>query len=164
MPTEKTYTVYKFNELPEESKTLAIEKWRQDDDLLFLEDDIQYHLDELLKEYNITGEGTPLYSLSYCQGDGAMFEGTFDWKDYQVIIKQDGCYYHSYSKYISMYDENNELAPNKVDAEFEGIYQAICIDLEKYGYDVIETAQSDENITEILQANDYDFTLDGKID
>jgi len=165
MPTTKTYTVYKFEELSAEAQELAIQKWNEQDDLAFLSDDMDYKLDELLKEHHITSDdATPYYSLSYCQGDGAMFQGKLNWKGYYVDIKQTGRYYHSHSKEIDICTEENEQVADAFYQEFEEIYQSICTTLEKYGYDCIETAQSPENVADILQANDYDFTLDGSID
>jgi len=160
----KTYTVYKFEELPKDSQELAINKWRDDEEFIFLPDDMQYHLDELLKKHKIEGKANCYFSLSYSQGDGAMFEGSFDWKEYSIVIKQSGNYYHSYSKVVDIYDEEDiQIYMPKIEEDFEDLYQEICKDLEEYGYDVMKTAQEDENIIDILKSNDYDFTLDGQI-
>lgn len=165
---EITYKVYLFDELPKESQQKAIEKWRQDDDLPFLHEDMEYKLTELLQENKIkTTDHKVYYSLSYCQGDGAMFEmqGTWNYygKKYYLMIKHYGHYNHKYERIIEMQEVDGTMANEKAEKKFTAIYENICDELKKYGYDCIEYQQSDECITETLKANDYEFTLNGSI-
>jgi len=56
---QKTINLYNFNELSKDVQNRVIEKFRNDtdiDDLYFLEYDMQYEIDELLKENNIIKE------------------------------------------------------------------------------------------------------------
>ena len=161
----KEYKVYTIDELSKEAKEKARQAFYEDDNFDFLLDDMYYKLDELLKENKITYNDTPkiYYSLSYCQGDGAMFEGTFFWKKYVINIKQSGHYYHYNSKEIDIMDEDTGDINNKDDKKFNDIYVSICKQMEKYGYDCIETYQSEENFIDMCKANDYNFLESGKM-
>ena len=165
----KTINIYELSELGEKEKAIAHQNWRQEQDYSFLKDDLTYKLNELLKDnkIKIVGDTKVFYSLSYCQGDGAMFEGEFEWKKYTVYIKQSGRYYHSNAKMIEIHETNNlgidigdDYEP-KVYTEFEKIYQKICKELERYGYDCMETNDSFENFKEECESNDVEFLLDG---
>lgn len=90
------HTVYEFDELSDDAKQKAIDQYREGQDFPWLSDDMSNHLEELLAKHGITYDMTPnvYYSLSYSQGDGAMFEGKLYWKAWQVEVKQMGMYYH----------------------------------------------------------------------
>lgn len=163
----KKYKVYTFDELSETAKEKALSDYNMNNDFPFLSDDIIYHIEELLKENGIEAitEITPFYSLSYCQGDGVMFEGTFNWKNYTITTKQSGHYYHEKSvdySFENNADENDDTRYDDND-EFIELYESICRSAEKYGYDVIETEQSEENFAEICFANDYTFLENGEM-
>ena len=161
----KTIKVYSFDELSEEAKEKALQNWRNDNDMSFLKDEMEERLSELLKENKIEGKGKCYYSLGYCQGDGAMFTGQFEWKSYSVDINHSGPYNHRYSKIIdisSLKTEND--AKEEVYSKFESIYQSICKDLEDYGYSIIEKEESEENIKEIFLINEYTFRENGKME
>lgn len=165
----KKINIYELSELDEKAQKIAHQNWRQEQDYSFLKDDLTYKLNELLKDnkIKIVGDTGVLYSLSYCQGDGAMFYGEFEWKKYTVYIKQSGRYYHSNAKLIEIHETKNlgidigEDYEPKVYADFEKIYQKICKELERYGYDVMETNDSFENFSEWSLENDVEFLLDG---
>lgn len=161
-----TTKVYEYSELSEQAKERARDIFREDNDFAFLGDDLSYKLQELLQEYNIKYDKFVLplifYSLSYSQGDGAMFEGTVFYENYTVNIKQSGHYYHAYSKELDIYGTNtNKQAKAKVYADFNDIYIDICKQLEQYGYEVMEYEQSDEYLDEMLDGNGYEFTENG---
>lgn len=169
----KEYTVYTYDELSKEAKEKALNKWREGNDYFFLEDCMNERLHELLEENQIqdtndTSEpGTKptqvLYSLSCCQGDGAMFEGVYIWNGYTVTIKHSGHYYHSYSKDIDITDEEgNEPETDEPLNAFESIYQNICKELEQYGYNFIEYEDSEENFIECYASELY-FLEDGTL-
>lgn len=165
-----TYNVYKFNELSDNAKQVAIDEWRANDandDMTFLFEDMQDQCSELLENNKIEGEARVYYSLASCQGDGAMFEGSFYWNGHNVNIKHSGRYYHSYSKNINIVNSSLDDSPDASEAiceEFEALYQDICAKLEKYGYEAIDYRHSEESISETLIANDYDFRENGSID
>jgi len=96
----KTINLYTIDELKKDAQRKAIDNWNANDDLFFMRSDMQLKLKELLADYKIEGDGKVWYSLSYSQGDGAMFDGLFVWKGYNVKITHVGRYYHFNSKNI----------------------------------------------------------------
>lgn len=173
----RTYKLYTFEELSQEAKDKAREDFNKDNDYPFLSDDMAERLHELLEENKIKDTNdtsmpgtkpTPvLYSLSYSQGDGAMFEGTFEWQKYTIYIKQSGHYYHSNSKIMEIHETDNlgidigdDYEP-KVYAKFEAIYQKICKELEQYGYSQMEWQDSEEYFRDTCESNEYTFLENG---
>lgn len=160
--------LYTFEELSEKAKQVAIEKWREDDDMPFLSDDMHEYLGEVLREYKMKFEDTHLfYSLSYSQGDGAMFTGSISWKGYTFKIEHYGNYYHENSKQITEITRNNgneisDATWSKMFNLFEPTYTEICRKVRDYGYSLIESIQSGEAISETLIANEYEYTEDGR--
>ena len=164
----KTINLYTFDELSPEAQKKAHEEYVNNNEYPFLEDDLIYHLNEELPKYNIIADTNVsiLCSLSHCQGDGAMFEGSITWeKKYRVKIKHSGRYYHYNSKEFEIFDLDigEPIYNSKLDKKFNDIYVKICKDLEQYGYDVIETDNSIENFKDLCHANDYYFTKDGEL-
>ena len=120
----RTYTVYKFDELPEEGKKEAIERYHDInvDDEMWHNNDRIYEVKKNILELGYKGESEidmvdVLFSGFGSQGDGACFEGTVDiprWlkahkldKKYAALMKEanggnvtavlkhSGHYYHS---------------------------------------------------------------------
>lgn len=182
--TTKTINLYTLDELPKEAKEKAHSEWVENNGYYFLSDYLNERLHELLDENNIKDTNdtskpgttpTPVhYSLSHCQGDGAMFQGVFEWNGYEVRIKQSGFYYHSNSKNIeiiksdavgvSIASELDNEASEDVYRDFDIIYQKICKKLERYGYGFIEYEDSFECFEEVCNANNYTFTEDGTME
>lgn len=178
----KEYEVFSFDELSKEAKEKALNKYRDNNDYYFLSDDLNERLYELLVEKGITDlnetskPGTKptqvQYSLSNCQGDGCMFEGSFQfstehekvggqWKKYIAHVKHAGHYYHSNSKTMDIVDEDDNEADEVVYTEFNTIYKDICNQLEKDGYAFIDHEDSEECFAELCEANEYTFLSDG---
>ena len=162
----KTINLYSFDELSKEAQEKARVEYNtsKDQDNYLLTEFLEERLQDLLKENKIKSDNVKImYSLSYCQGDGVMFSGNFNWGTWKVDIKHSGHYYHSNSKDIEMYQVDDEsIYPEQHTLDkFEKIYQSICKELEKYGYDIIETEDSMENFKENCEANDFLFTIDG---
>lgn len=160
------HTVYNFDELDKSSQEYAIEKYQEDMDYYGLEDEMDYILEGLLKKNKITYDELPkvYYSFSYCQGDGAMFQGTVYWKSWTADIKQSGNYYHFNSKLIDLYSTKTGNYPkDAVYEQFNALYVDICRDLERAGYKYIEDMRSDEAIADHLQANKYEFYASGEV-
>lgn len=164
------HTVYTFSELSDEAKQKAIEGYReglQYDNLeMFMQDQLTEHL---LPKYKITPANvTTMFSLGYSQGDGAMFEGTVQFKAWTIRVKHYGHYYHYNSKTIESItstktgEEPSDKVWKRVFDEFEPLYVTICKELERYGYDEIEYQSSDDTISNWL-ANDYEFNEDGTL-
>lgn len=159
----KTIELYEYDELSPEAKEKARAQWNEHNDNPLM----QSHMINLLKEklddrkikYDVDSIDVR-YSLSYCQGDGFMFEGTlYDDKGRTITIKHSGRYYHSYSKEID-YPEASE----RDYANFEKVYQSICKEMEKIGYDEIEYQESEESFREACEANGYTFRINGEME
>ena len=89
MSRELTTTIYTYDELTTEAQNRAIEDYRRDQDFPWLSDDMSERLVEILAENKITYDYQPnlYFSLSYSQGDGAMFEGTMRFKAWTISVK-----------------------------------------------------------------------------
>jgi len=170
----KEYNLFTFDELTQKAKDKARENYNKGSDYPFLPDDMNERLHELLEENGIVDTNdtskpgtkpTPvLYSLSYSQGDGAMFEGVFEWNGYTVTVKHQGHYYHYNSKTIDIVDEEgNEPETDEPLNAFNEVYVNICKELESYGYAEIAHEDSEESFAELCEANEYTFLADGTI-
>lgn len=165
-----THTVYSFDELSDDAKAKALEDQRQFEyDTLdgWLPDEMEYQLGLLLKKHKIVSVNneTPkiYYSLSYSQGDGAMFEGEYSWRGYRASIRQAGHYYHYNSKEITLETAFGNEAKQSKQEEFNDIYVSICKELERAGYAAIEGTTTDEALAENINANGYEFYEDGRV-
>lgn len=172
---KKEYEVFSFEELSQEAKDKARESFNEDMDYPWLTDDIREYIHEGIEEagYKVVGVATsenpainPFYSLSYSQGDGVMFEGTFEDKDGNYFTtKQSGNYYHSGCTSITGTDqEGNEIYDdNEAFVKFKEVYEKICDEVEKRGYNEIEYQESEEAFAETCEANEFTFLESGTI-
>lgn len=164
-----TRTLYTFDELSEKAQEKALEHHRDIQDFPFLGDDMFEYLQEMLAENKITYETDPdvYYSLSYSQGDGAMFTGTFEWNKYLITIEHSGLYYHENSADIDIRHGNNTPLSShehdKVFPKFKDLYNALCIKLRDFGYSVIEEENSKEYISDFFNDNGYEFYEEGTV-
>ncbi len=162
----KKIDLFNYNELSKEAKEKALSNFRNDNEYDMLTEFLEENLYDLLKNNKITSDNAKvMYSLSYCQGDGAMFYGNFEWKKYNITIKHFGRYYHSNSKTIDI-STNDQFFDDASEGDyekFEKIYQKICHALEKYGYDFIDTENSEQNFIESCESNDWTFLLTGEM-
>lgn len=160
-------TVYKYNELLESAQARAREWYVENvchDDMPFLSEDMQYRLDELLKQYKIKSDNArPQYSLSYCPGDGATFIGDIKWRAWQAEIGVNGNYVHERSFQIWNAEsvKTGKDITDKAYRELHDIIVKIGEELAKHGYNVIESMQEDEYVAEMLTVNEYEFYEDG---
>lgn len=172
----KEYQLYKFEELDQKAKDKAREAFNRDNEACpFLEDNLREYIREELEENNIKVLGVATsakptinvyYSLTNSQGDGVIFEGTFEWKQYTIYIKHGSSrYYHSNTAVIEMQETENlgfHMDDEHKDViEFNRIYQIICKTVEKRGYDEIEYQNSEECMQSACDSNDYTFLKDG---
>ena len=160
---QKEYKLYNYEELSEEAKEKALHSHIENNDYPFLKEEIMMELYELLKKSKIKAIEVDVYfSLSYCQGDGVMFFGNFEWKSYQVNIKHSGHYYHYNSKDIDINSiKTSKYASEEIEAEFNELYVEICKKLDTYGYKMIENDNSEETFKEDCACNEYTFLEDG---
>ena len=153
---EITQKIYNFNELDEEIQKKLIEKEKENQKELFCEcfllEKMQEKAKELLQKYfkNSATFGRVFYSLSYCQGDGAMIEFELKYYNKIVQVKHHGHYYHEKSFQVCSY----ELTEKQEKQLKEKIYKMNC-ELVKYGYDLIEFEYPDNEIIEILNEDEY---------
>lgn len=168
----KNYNVYTFDELSQEAKDKARNNFIAQNEYYFLPDNMNERLHELLEENNIedlnnTKPTQVLYSLSCCQGDGAMFEGVFLWKGYTIEVRHSGNYCHYNSKTIvSITREDADVTDEEHDRiyeKFNDLYISICKELERYGYNYIEYEDSEEYFAETCEANGYTFLESGEM-
>lgn len=155
--------VYTLDELTPEAKDKARQWYKEGNDMPNMPEYMAEVLEKLLKDAGITCDNARIYySLSYSQGDGAMFEGIATWGEYTATIKQRGHYYHYNSKEIELVDDTGESAPEKDHDAFETLYVKVCKDLEKAGYAYLDDENSDENVDDNILANGYTFTESGR--
>ena len=158
MRTEtKTIKIYNFDELSEDVKRELIEKEIEYQHEAYCEDclksDMEYKANELLKKYfkNNSAELKDVYySLSYCQGDGAMFEFDLYYYNKHVSIKHYGHYYHMHSFTIDTWElteKQEKQLKEKVLKMFE--------EFEQYGWDLVDYRITEAEAVEILQENEY---------
>ena len=170
----KTVKVYNFDELSDKVKEKVLNKFRELNGYSFLEENLKEYLSELLEENEIkeTGETTLRYSLSYSQGDGVSFIGNFNYKGFDFIIELGSLsnyYSHSRTTDISTADDDDDKSDITEELreirekEFKDNYFLICDLLEKRGYNYIEAEDSEENIKETIEANEYKFLSNGEI-
>lgn len=165
MPRTIETTVYKFDELSEDAKQVAIDEYRDgvmyEDLEIFMNDELY----NLFDKYKIEDMGTTVrYSLSYSQGDGASFTGDIEWRGYRATIEtnQWGVYYqHNKSVHVTEMSsiKTDKDASSKMIEKLQAIVETIGQELEEFGYGEIEYADSDENIIE--QLSDCEFKEDG---
>lgn len=158
MRTEtKTIKIYNFDELSEDVKRKLIEKEIEYQHEAYCEDclesDMKYYANELLKKYfkeNKAELKNVYYSLSYCQGDGAMFEFDLYYYNKHVQIQHYGHYYHKYMFIVDDYElteKQEKQLKEKVLKMFE--------EFENYGWNLVDYRITEAEAIEILQENEY---------
>ena len=86
------------------------------------------------------------------------------------FVRSNYHYVHKYSVQINIidnYSTNKDYCHiSRAMTEFENAinewYLNICGDLERFGYNTIENLYSDDNIKNIIEANEYEFFIDGR--
>jgi len=162
--------VYEFKELNKDIQEKVLNRFREQNEYDFLEENLTESLKDLLKKNKIKVVNDDLkihYSLSYCQGDGVCFIGLFKWKKFLIRIKHNFQYYHKRSTDINVLkvdkEGNEEDAEEKDEEAFKNLYYNICDKIEKEGYSEIEVQDSEENLKEIININEYKFFENGEI-
>lgn len=158
MRTEtKTIKIYNFNELSEDVKRKLIEKEIEEQHELYCEDwllnDMEEKAKELLNKYfknNNAELKNVYYSLSYSQGDGAMFEFDLYYYNKHIKIKHYGHYCHMRSFIIDTWElteKQEEQLEEKVLKMFE--------EFEAYGWNLVDYRITEADAIEYLQENEY---------
>jgi hypothetical protein len=202
MPTEKTITLYTFEELDERAKEKARDWWRgcmDESDFSHVIDDFQAIAEKLgitLKTHEVKTIGGKIrhdpnvfYSLAYCQGDFAAFEGVYSYqKGAAALVKayapqdealqgiadrlqaiQRANFYQlrsrvTYDSYYGLQVETERDGAGWNEATDSEVKE-IMRDLAAWLYNQLDKENqhltSDESIAEALAANEYTFRGDG---
>lgn len=159
MRTEtKTIKIYNFDELSEDIRQKLIEKEIEYQHELYCEDwlesDMKYKAKELLEKYfkNSNAELKDVYySLSYCQGDGAMFEFDLYYYNKHVQIQHYGHYCNKYSFIIADSYELTEKQEKQLKEKVLKMFK----EFEDYGWSLVHYRITEAEAIEILQDNEY---------
>lgn len=176
----RSYNVYKFNELPDEAKAKALENLRD------INTDGDYWHNWILEDWTekletLGYESAKInYTGFWSQGDGASFSCTVNLEKWltvkklktkyakelklsqetgdNIVITNAGHYCHEFMMSIdsdNLSDELESLILEDARDQARSIYSQL-----KKCYELLQT---DQAIIEIIKANDYDFTINGKI-
>lgn len=164
---EITQKVYEFHELDKDIQEKLIEKEKQNQKEWycndFLEKDMVEKAKELLQKYfkqKAVFSGIN-YSLSYCQGDGAMIEFEVEYCGKLIYVKHNNyCHYYHERSFCLEYPNYAYLTDKQEEKLKEKIYN-MNYELMKYGYELIEAEYNREDIENILSEREY--FIDGTI-
>ena len=156
--------VYKFDELEKQTKEKVIENYRYINvDNTFWYDCIKEEFNSLgleIQEFNLDrGNYAKIYIDNLEETSKKIIEEFGD----SVLIKQTAKnYINEYEKIQANFkeDEDIEREVELLDEQYEKEYSEDILSYLRSSYD---WEISDEAITETIEANDYDFTTDGKI-
>tara|TARA_R110001592_G_scaffold342484_1_gene632390 strand:- start:225 stop:719 length:495 start_codon:yes stop_codon:yes gene_type:complete len=156
--------VYKFDELDKQTKEKVIENYRYINvDNTFWYDCIKEEFNSLgleIQEFNLDrGNYAKIYIDNLEETSKKIIEEFGD----SVLIKQTAKnYINEYEKIQANFkeDEDIEREVELLDEQYEKEYSEDILSYLRSSYD---WEISDEAITETIEANDYDFTTDGKI-
>ena len=158
----RTYNVYKFDELTDEQKQKAIDNLR----------DINVDYDGC--DYVDEDGAITLQQLDTYRGECDIEFTNSAEETARYITANHGEHCDTYKTSKNFLDEYAKIEPLyiKGDESFDDLYSDLCqeyknelaSDYLKILRDDESYRYSDEAIIETIQANDYDFTIDGKID
>lgn len=155
--------VYKFKELDEQTKEKVIDNYRP----INVEDTFWY--DWIKDDFNRLGLEIQEFDLD--RNTATIEIGDFQITSIKIIeefgdnvlIKQTAKnYLDEYNKIESNFEDDEDcfIELEKLDEEYEKEYSEDILSYLRSSYD---WEISDEAITETIEANDYDFTIEGKI-
>ena len=158
----KTFNIYEFEELKTEIQQALIENEargiREIEIDEFLEEFLQNMAVNLLEE-NFEEKAVfqdVHYSLSYCQGDGAMIEFDLSYCNKNVQIRHNGgMYYHERSFVIKEVDFDKKLTDkqyNQLKNKIIGINEQLT----RYGYLFIEEDRTEQAIEQLKDCMFYE--------
>ncbi|MFA5300811.1 MAG: hypothetical protein WC389_21685 [Lutibacter sp.] len=176
--------VYDFSELSKEAKEKAIEQWYEHEEYPFFKDDIDMYVSE---KDDYFYDRKLQYSLSCCQGDGLSFSAKFSlykWLNERTNLKESvkrtlcelaticskgntGHYCFASRGDIELDFDNNYERPNieslaeKLRDEIADYYISLCMDAEKYGYDILEYRMDELEFDDLCNDMGYTFLQDG---
>lgn len=155
----KTFNIYDFDELAPEIQEELIKKEeeniRQVDIDEFLEEEMGQLAIQLLEEN--FGEKAIFrnvyYSLSYCQGDGAMIEFDLNYCGKNVEIRHSPyCHYYHKRSFEIISDNLTEKQENKLEEKIIKINEQLA----EYGYQYIEEDRTEQAIEQLKDCMFYE--------
>lgn len=157
MPKEKTITVYQYNELSEKAQQKARD-W-------FLScDDMDFEWDNLKEDANMIG----LKLTSMDERSGAEGELILDFSQVlTLILSNHGAQCETYKTALDYQNKraqySEEQIENREDEDIETEFlNSLLEDYRIMWQKTIEYHYSDEYISEMMEANDYEFDINGK--
>jgi hypothetical protein len=188
----KTIQIYNFNELSQEAKDYAINQCKDkfETDLDFYYDNCIEAIKEkgffgnIKLQYSLSycqGDGVS-FSCEYFDTKrlNKIFENILGQRKQKTIdliinncyfnlVGNTGRYCYASSRDLEFRFDDNINAPNieevvgKVEDKLREMYLSLCEELIQNGYAEIEHQFSNEYISELLEANDYEFLEDGQL-
>ena len=157
----KTYNIYKFDELPQDIRQKVIEREaeniREAEIEDFLKEEMEFLAAQLLEENfeeKAVFQGV-YYSLSYCQGDGAMIEFDLNYCNKNVKIRHGGGHYYHENSFDILEEYSEELTEKQYKQLHEKIHN-INKQLAKYGYEFIEEDRTEKAIEQLKDCMFYE--------
>ena len=157
----KTYNIYEFGELSQDIQQKVIEKEanniREAEIEYFLGDEMEWLAMQLIEEKfeeKAVFQGV-YYSLSYCQGDGAMIEFDLKYCNKNVKIRHDGGHYYHENSFYILEECGEELTEKQYKQLHKKIYN-INKQLVKYGYEFIEQDRTEQAIEQLKDCMFYE--------
>ena len=161
----KTFNIYEFDELAEDIKQKVIEREaegiRQIEIEDFLREEMEFYAEQLLEEYfeDKAIFKNVFYSLSYCQGDGAMIEFDLNYCGKNVEIRHDPHCHYCHERSFEIIDHIGEQLTNlqqQIGIEFE--FSCLGINIATFSSQVAPYARANGKIeSELSFKVDKDF-------
>ena len=155
----KTFNIYDFDELSKEIQEKLIKKEekgiRENEVDEFLEEEMEQLAIQLLEE-NFEEKAVfqdVYYSLSYCQGDGAMIEFDLNYCGKDVKIRHNPYCHYYHERSFEIISDN--LTENQENTLKEKIIK-INTQLAKYGYEFIEEDRTEQAIEQLKDCMFYE--------
>lgn len=157
----KTFNIYNFNELSEEVQKKVIEREEKEIRELeiedFLKEEMEFYAQQLLGE-NFGDKAVfqnVYYSLSYCQGDGAMIEFDLVYYGKNLSIKHDKYCHYYHENSFEVIENDKELTELQYNTLKEKIIK-INKQLAEYGYQFIEEDRTSQAIEQLKNCMFYE--------
>lgn len=189
MPSTKTVTVYKFEELSPTVQKKLIEKWQRDAHEFFEASTLTDSFKQSLEEVGLPSDDVN-WSLSYSQGDGVGFYGNFsigeylkknkltakfkglkpliDGMDINASLGRRSHHYNHWNNMTVDLEVQGDVTPEQekllkqLDEHIQEHVKAFSKQLEKEGYQEIEYQTSEEQARESLTNDDLDYDQNGR--
>lgn len=163
----KKFNVYEFDELDKKVQDELIEKEIQEQHDFYcevlLEEDMEEKAKELLKKYfgDKADFKNVYYSLSWCQGDGAMIEFDTYYYNKFVKVRHSGNYYHSMSFKIDDISTYDEYLTDTQTEQLEAKIIRMNGELETYGWKLVDYYITDDEAKDYLR--DFKYFENGEV-